>query len=224
MSFTLLGVSLFVAFMDWTAVATNFRPLEYIAKPGVMLVLLVWIWNLDGFSGPMVWFALGAIFSLAGDVFLMLPHERFVGGLASFLLAHIAYIIGLNQVFPPVNLASLVLLIIVSLTAVGLYRRIARALSKIDEGNLRLPVLAYTLVISIMLLSALITMVRADDQWMPYASLLVSAGALLFFISDAVLAWNRFVMTLTHARLKVIIPYHLGQIGILVGAALHFTK
>ncbi|HEX6305272.1 MAG TPA: lysoplasmalogenase [Anaerolineales bacterium] len=224
MSFTLLGVSLFVALIDWIAVATKLKRLEYFAKPGVMLVLLIWIWNLDGLSGPMVWFALGAMFSLAGDVFLMLPNENFRGGLLAFLLAHAAYIIGLNQVFPPVNLASLVLLIIISLTAVSLYRRIANALPTIEESQMRLPILAYTLVISVMLLSALITMVRPDNHWTPYASLLVSAGALLFFISDAVLAWNRFVTTLTNARLKVIIPYHLGQIGILLGAALHFMK
>ena len=224
MSFTLLGVSLFVALIDWIAVATKLRRLEYFAKPGVMLVLLIWIWNLDGFSGPMVWFALGALFSLAGDVFLMLPNENFRGGLLAFLLAHAAYIIGLNQVLPPVNLASLVLLIIISLTAVSLYRRIANALPTIEESQMRLPILAYTLVISVMLLSALITMVRPDNHWTPYASLLVSAGALLFFISDAVLAWNRFVTTFANARLKVIIPYHLGQIGILLGAALHFMN
>jgi uncharacterized membrane protein YhhN len=106
MSFTLLGVSLFVALLDWIAVGTKFRPLEYVAKPGVMLILLIWIWSLGGFSGPMVWFALGAIFSLGGDVFLMLPNEHFIGGLVAFSLAHLAYIIGLNQVFPPVNLAS----------------------------------------------------------------------------------------------------------------------
>lgn len=221
MSLTLLEVALVVALLDWIAVAAKLKPLEYIAKPAFMLLLIVWIWNLGGFSGPMLWFTLGAIFSLGGDVFLMLPKEQFMGGLVAFLLAHIAYIIGFNQALPPLNLASVVLLILVSLTAAGLFQRIANAITIIGDSKLRLPVLAYTLVISVMLLSALITMVRPDEQWMPYPSLLVSAGALLFFISDAVLAWNRFVDTLTYARLKVIIPYHLGQIGILVGAALH---
>lgn len=224
MSITLLAAALVTAFLDWIAVAVKFKLLEYIAKPGVMLILIVWMWSLDGFSGPMLWFALGAIFSLGGDVFLMLPNEQFMGGLVAFLLAHIAYIIGFNQAFPPVNLASLVLLIIVSLTAISLFRRIANSIATTGESKLRLPVLVYTVVISVMLLSALITMVRPDEYWMPYPSLLVSAGALLFFLSDAVLAWNRFVKTLTHARLKVIVPYHLGQIGILLGAVLHFMK
>ena len=35
----------------------------------------------------------GLVCSLAGDVFLMLPEERFVEGLVSFLLAHIAYVV-----------------------------------------------------------------------------------------------------------------------------------
>src|SRR5512147_2406717 len=34
----------------------------------------------------------GLVFSLAGDVFLMLPRDRFLAGLASFLAAHLAYI------------------------------------------------------------------------------------------------------------------------------------
>jgi hypothetical protein len=36
--------------------------------------------------------ALGLIFSLAGDIFLMLPTDRFREGLASFLAAHVCYI------------------------------------------------------------------------------------------------------------------------------------
>src|SRR5213080_3500470 len=35
---------------------------------------------------------IGLVFSLAGDVFLMLPRARFVAGLTSFLAAHIAYL------------------------------------------------------------------------------------------------------------------------------------
>ena len=36
------------------------------------------------------------VLSLAGDVFLMLPQDLFVFGLASFLLGHIAYIVGMH--------------------------------------------------------------------------------------------------------------------------------
>ena len=45
---------------------------------------------------PAPWFVVALVFSLAGDVFLMLPNEDlFVPGLGSFLVGHVAYIVGL---------------------------------------------------------------------------------------------------------------------------------
>ena len=35
----------------------------------------------------------GLLFSLVGDVSLMLPNERFIQGLVSFLVAHLCYIV-----------------------------------------------------------------------------------------------------------------------------------
>lgn len=222
MSTTLLWAAIFLAILDWIAVATSFKPLEYIAKPGVMIVLLLWIGTQGELSGPIIWFVIGVFLSLWGDVFLMLPQERFIAGLVLFLLAHIAYIFGFSQSLPPLNLASLAVGFIITLSAVGVYRRIAQALSIRQQSRLRLPVLAYTTIISLMLFSALVTMIRPDDQWKPFPALLAGSGALLFFMSDALLAWNKFVAALSHGRLKVIIAYHLGQLGILLGAALQF--
>jgi uncharacterized membrane protein YhhN len=49
---------------------------------------------------------------------------------------------------------------------------------------------------------------------------LVSAGSVLFYASDGMLAWDRFINPLSHARLRVMVTYHLGQFGILGGALL----
>jgi len=43
-------------------------------------------------------------------------------------------------------------------------------------------------------------------------SLVALAGALLFFYSDAILAWNRFVRPIRYGRVVNLVPYHLGQI------------
>ena len=40
------------------------------------------------------WFVAALVFSLAGDVLLMLPREQFVAGLSAFLVAHLCYIVG----------------------------------------------------------------------------------------------------------------------------------
>ena len=220
MSFTLIGLALVVAFLDWLAVAKKWKTVEYIAKPGVMLVLLAWLVTVNGFQGYLIPFGLGLVFSLAGDVFLMLPRERFVAGLVSFLLAHIAYIIGFNDTLPPMNLVTLVIAVLVGLVAFRLYQRISRGLTASGNEKLKIPVLVYSIVISIMLLSALFTLVK--PEWTAISALLAASGALLFFISDSCLAWNKFVQPLPNGKLIVIITYHVGQILIITGAALHY--
>ena len=222
MSYTLIGVTLAVAALDWLAVSKRWRRLEYLAKPGVMLTLIAWLWSVGGFQGALIWFTCGAVFSLLGDIFLMLPKEQFIAGLLSFLMAHLSYFAGLNQTLPPIHFASAALLILVLLPNVQFYRRISRGLVDRDLAALRTPVLVYTLTIGAMLLSALLTLVRPDSEWRPWPALLVSAGALLFFISDTLLAWEKFVSPIPASRLKVMVSYHLGQLGILIGAAFNY--
>ena len=94
---TLLLIALLFAILDWIAVVKELKTLEYIAKPAVMLALLAWLWSVSGFRGGLFWFGLGLFFSLLGDIFLMLPRERFIPGLVSFLLAHLAYVIGFTR-------------------------------------------------------------------------------------------------------------------------------
>ena len=220
MNLTLIWVALLFAALDWAAVARGWKALSYFAKPAVMVCLIAWLGVNGGWSGVLLWFTIGLTFSLAGDIFLMLPKERFVAGLAAFLLAHLAYIIGLNTHPLPVNIASLLVLALVGLTSTTLYLRIAQGLAATGDQKLKLPVLAYTIVLSLMLFSALLTFVR--PAWSPGGALLVGLGAVLFYLSDSLLAWTQFVSPLRHGELLVMITYHLGQVMITLGAALNF--
>jgi hypothetical protein len=76
------------------------------------------------------------------------------------------------------------------------------------------------MVITVMLISALLTLFKPD--WLRLAALLVGMGALFFFLSDSLLAWNRFVSPSRYGRLPEIIAYHLGQIMIISGVILQF--
>jgi uncharacterized membrane protein YhhN len=221
MSYNLLWLALIVAVIDWGAVQMRFKPLEFIAKPGVMLVLIIWLWQASSFQGALIWFGLGLLFSMAGDIFLMLPREQFIPGLISFLLAHLAYLVGFNQSSPPIHPVSLLLVVLVGLTAVQLYRRLSGGLQASGHPELKIPVLAYSAVISLMLISALLTLVRSE--WAEGPALIASSGAVLFFLSDSFLGWNKFVAPLPFGNLRVIVTYHLGQILIVLGAALHFS-
>jgi len=221
MSNLLLLIAIITAMLDWLAVVKNWKKLEYLMKPAVIIALISWLALNDGFSGQMIWFGIGLVFSLAGDIFLMLPTNHFIKGLISFLLAHIAYIIGLNQTIPPLNIVSLILTILVLVTTYQMYRRITSGLSEAGRKTLTIPLLIYTVAISIMLLSALLTLVR--PSWEALPALIVSIGALMFFISDSILAWNKFVHVINYGSLAVMVTYHLGQLGIIIGAAIYYS-
>ncbi len=217
----LLILTFFSAVAHWFVLARQWRTREYVAKPAVMVFLLMWMVFSAGWQGPLVWFALGLVFSLAGDVFLMLSVDRFfVPGLVAFLLAHVAYIIGLNDPLPQISLGALGIALLLGISALRVMRRIVQSMQEKGLSRLRLPVIVYANVITLMLLSALLTLYRAD--WLSGAALLVSVGALLFYISDIVLAWNKFVAPIKNGRLLNIALYHLGQITLIVGVVLQF--
>lgn len=231
MSYYPIIIIILLAVLDWIAAERSWKSMEYVVKPATMLAILWWIWLSTGWGGSMLWFSLGVIFCLAGDIFLMIPREMFIFGLLVFLLGHICYILGLNGVPPYINLVGLVLLVwlenifaistivILVIYLAWLYPKLARGLTERGKKALKVPVLVYSIVISLMVYSALMTWNRTG--WSAVAACSVSIGAVLFFASDSMLAWDRFINPLSHARLRVMITYHLGQIGIVLGAMLH---
>lgn len=228
-----LVVVLAVAVLDWVAVAKGWKRVEYLAKPWTLAALLLWLVQFGlaetGFrSLPLLFFAAGLLFSLAGDIFLLVNVTRFSSrwfmlGLASFLLAHVAYIIGLNTPLPDVSLLwSLGLAFLLALTASRILRRIIIGIRQKGLRRLAAPVAVYGTVITLMLLSALLTLYRTD--WTTAAAGLVSLGAILFYISDILLAWDKFVTPVKNGRLANMVTYHLGQVALVAGVVLQFAQ
>lgn len=186
---------------DWVAVAGERRPLEYLAKPGTLALLAGVALALHP-AGDLrrTAFVVALVLSLAGDVFLMLPRDLFAGGLASFLLGHVAYAVGLRAGAPSDLVATLLAAIGVGAVAALIGWRVVRGVREKGHGELVGPVVAYMVVLSAMVVLALGT-----------RSALAGAGAVLFLCSDAVLAWNRFVRPLPRGPLAVIVTYHLAQ-------------
>jgi len=213
---------LVIAVVDWVAVAKGWKEIETIAKPATMVLLFATLALAGGFGAtPLIFFGLGIVFSLAGDIFLLLSNRWFIAGLAAFLMAHVSYIIGLNT---PIGDASplwaIVIGIILALATARVLRPILAGLREKGQGKLVIPVVVYGTVITIMLLSAILTIYRTD--WKTSASGLVSLGAILFYFSDIILAWNRFVKPIKNGRLVNMVAYHLGQIALITGVILQF--
>ena len=84
------------AVVDWIAVAQGRQQLEWIAKPAALALLLLWA----ALGAAPSWALIAALaFSLLGDVYLMLPANLFVAGLAAFLVGHLAYIDAFHAAF-----------------------------------------------------------------------------------------------------------------------------
>jgi uncharacterized membrane protein YhhN len=196
---------------DWVAVVRRTRRLEYLCKPGTMVALVVAALALDPTDGTQrAWFVAAFVLSMAGDVFLMLPErplgpvDTFVAGLASFLLGHVAFIAGLwaRDVDAPRLAVGVVLVAALMLT---LGRRIVAGVRAGPDPSLVVPVTAYMVVISAMVASAIGTGVA-----------LAVGGSLLFYCSDALIAWNRFIEARRLGPIAIIVTYHAAQVGLLL--------
>jgi uncharacterized membrane protein YhhN len=129
----------------------------------------------------------------------MLPGDLFVPGLGSFLLAHVTYIVGLVlSGLEPVGVLVGLAVVAVAFALVG--ARIVAGVRR-SEPALGPPVLAYMGVISAMLVCAIGT-----------GAPLAIAGAVLFYASDALIGWGRFVEARPWGDLAVMVTYHLGQV------------
>ena len=140
----------------------------------------------------------GLIFSLLGDLYLLFPDRYFNNGLYSFLVAHILYIFAFNQnvneycfgITAPILLFIFIVIKILS--------------PKL--GGMKYPVLVYIIVISIMLYSAL----NMDKQMGGIT--FVSIGAILFTVSDTVLAFNKFNKKFRLAEPIILSTYFIAQL------------
>jgi uncharacterized membrane protein YhhN len=140
--------------------------------------------------------------SLCGDVFLMFgdgaraSDRAFIAGLASFLLAHVAFVVafvhGLRVPDLPGWLAA-----VVFYAGALLFVLLPRA------GALKLPVLAYCLVLAAMVFAAAARHAALGDA----DSLRALLGALLFMLSDSLLGWRRFVGRYRAAQALILSTY-----------------
>jgi uncharacterized membrane protein YhhN len=202
----LLVLTLVVAAVDWWAVNDPARRrVELVAKPLTLVVLIGAALALDPVDDTVrTWFVIALVLSLIGDIFLMLDEKWFVAGLGAFLLGHIAYIVGfwVSDEIEGDLLAVGIALVVIGLATVG--RMIMRGI-RATEPEMTVPVTAYMLVISVMVLSA----VGTGNSW-------AIVGSLLFYASDALIAVNKFIEPQPWGRLAIITTYHLGQIGLVL--------
>ncbi|PAQ13162.1 lysoplasmalogenase [Bacillaceae bacterium SAOS 7] len=173
---------------------------KYVLKPGTMVFII--LLASTGLKEPtfyIIWIIIGLLFSVGGDIFLMLPSNKFLQGLTSFLIAHICYIVAFTNGLShfTIDWRTIVPL---GLFGIFYYSFLYPSLKK--EGNLLLQigVMMYIAVICFMFTQSYST----GSQW-------AIIGSLSFLISDAILAYDQFHKRFRTAHYYVMITYYLAQ-------------
>lgn len=174
-----------------------------VVKGAVCPLLAFSIWRWRGGDAIAKFLGLALLFSAAGDVFLALDRVRlFLPALASFLLAHLAYLaLFLKHRARPSPRQWLLIVLLLA------YAVIMLSVLTPGLGKLLLPVYGYVAAIIAMGVAALALPGKP----------LVGLGAVSFILSDSLIALDKFVEPIAWAGPAIWTTYVAAQVLILLG-------
>ncbi len=212
-----LIVTVCLAVVDWGAVRAEIRGLEIFAKPATLLGLIAMTLVLALTPGATVsqtetWiFVAALVFCLGGDVLLMVLRENIIPGLVSFLLGHVLYVVGINTLALSPWVSAVAAVVVVAGIAFVVCATVFDWFRGIKE---RPALVAYMVVIGLMVASAWTLPWR---EGVPLGSAIAGmVGASLFFFSDSMIAYSRFMKPFENSHFWIMVTYHLGQIGLVL--------
>jgi uncharacterized membrane protein YhhN len=220
-----LNIGLYILLLAATIVGetSGLHWVVYCCKPLLMVVLGSWFFFNSRRMGDRFTLLVqaGLLFSLLGDVALMVQHLdefNFLIGLGAFFLAQLCYTLAFGeQVFRGGAGQGLLTgaLLALGIAAYAVFFAL-ELVPRVDEA-LRPAVGLYALAICSMGVLAALRHGRTYPQsfWM------IFIGAVLFIASDSLLAINRFVRPLDHAAWSVMLTYGTAQVLIAAGALRH---
>ena len=206
-----VGIALVVIFGTLAIIGheTKRRWLVALAKPIATASLLLIVGPPPTFIVEKL-IAFGIIFSIIGDAFLVAEGDKaFFAGTGAFLTAQLLYAAAfwaLRAPGRPVTPVAAVVVVVSALLVASLWR---------GAGAMRPAVAFYAVAITLMVSTALGTV---GGPMNPTAAICAAAGAVLFYISDATLAWDKFKRPVRHSSFVTMGVYWVGQIGIALAA------
>jgi uncharacterized membrane protein YhhN len=215
---TSLYIFIAVSVAELISVTINLQLLNWVAKPLIMITLA--FYYLVNTPSRNLLFLTAMGFCWLGDVFLMFQQDQqlfFMAGLSSFLIGHVLYIVCYRQMrnaessgLQSTQKVRFSLPII--LAGTGLVVILYPSL-----GDMVLPVMIYALVITVMSLQALFRYGFTNRASFKF----IFIGAVLFMISDSLLAVNKFLTPFPYASLSIMFTYIAAQYLIAEGVIAH---
>lgn len=213
--FNILFAVIFI--LQLTLGDSNYKGAAYFIKPCIVLSLLIVLFfttKLKGRFHKRIF--TGLVFSLIGDILLMYAGQNeayFLYGLTAFLLCHIFYTSAFYLDFKSApeldKKGARIAILCCAILAIGFYLVIRPHL-----GIMKLPVMIYILVISMMMMMASFRNQRVNAE----SFKLILFGAICFLLSDSILAYHKFVQPLDHAHSWIMSTYMMAQYLITTGA------
>lgn len=197
-------VAVVAAVSNWWSRWRDDDRVELISKPTATIAIgtLAMLVADDVPTGATVFAVIGFVCCLGGDVALLPAIDRFVVGLGSFLIGHVAFVV--MFVFLGLDRWWLGLIALAGVTAVAVVvgRPIVAGARASDPG-LAVPVQAYLAVISSM----------AVVGWATGRPAAI-VGSSLFVLSDSILGWRQFVRGRPWMPVAVMATYHAALAGL----------
>lgn len=198
--------------------------LRFFSKPLIILGLIGYFYQITRpiSSTLLSKSILGAlIFSLLGDILLLWDH-LFIYGIGAFLLAHVCYIIGFKVAQKAPESLLNVNFVKTFFVNLPIYFLAAFTFYMINPslGSLKIPVIVYIIVI----VSMVTTARERYGKCNPASFWQVFIGASLFFISDGVIALDKFYLPVPDANIIIMGTYAIAQLMIVMGIRSHIIK
>jgi uncharacterized membrane protein YhhN len=219
-----LYVYLLVGIVDMAFLATQNHDSRIFSKPLLMGSLFLYFFSYTSLiKGSLLRKSMGAalIFSLIGDTLLLFPN-LFLYGLGAFLMAHLCYIVAFKLTqyyqfsFQNVNFIKLFFYNL----PIYIPGAIIYYLIQPNLNNLKSPVIVYLIAILMMASIARERYKRTD----PSSFWQVFIGAILFMVSDGILALNTFGYPILDADIMIMGTYIIAQLLIVMGIRSHIVS
>jgi uncharacterized membrane protein YhhN len=197
-------VYLILAVLYLTLLSTIHYPSTTILKPLPIIALLVLLGISLDKSAIKMFLMIALLFSVSGDILLTLPFShQLEWGLGAFLLAHLAYIFSFSQLAKSQQTSNARMLTALACPLIsGVYLWVIWPFL----GAMAFPIGLYVAVIGVM------TLMSGRCHW------LCLLGAMLFSLSDSLIALETFVMQGLNLHFWVMLTYYLAQFLLILGA------